>query len=341
MTVVRMTPSELRHSAVSCRRIAIDGAAVARQVKALPIPHGVPPEAVSDIHDAMNQLQRSAIATERQAIFLLTCADRGVLADGPLGIFAHIGLPSLLSPWPMPAVAKKKSKLPWGLGLLKGAAEEIASTGKGLIDLGVVAMTYQVDRIVPGLGRRIPYAGEKRRQFDEGMRWAFTHPKQFFAILGKDTIAYKEWSEHKYAEAIGHNVVGLGELLLGLGKAGKLSLVEKAAKADRGKAAAGLGKAAAESDALGAAKAGRGIADRVAAREPKPWEHAMRERRLEDARQQIETARQRLAEAERQLAIARESHNEAFIEAAKKAADVANEGLIKVSTQLNTEELQR
>ena len=338
MTVVRMKPSELRHNAVSCRRIAIDGAAVARQVKALSIPHGVPPEAVSDIHNAMNQLQRSAIATERQAIFLLTCAHRGILADGPLGIFANIGLPSLLSPWPMPAAPKRQHKLPWGLGLLKGAAEEIASTGKGLIDLGVVALAYNIDHMVPGLSGHIPYVGEKRRQFEEGVLWALSHRKEFLVMLGKDTIAYKEWSEGKYAEAIGHNIVGLGEVVLVVGKAGKASLVEKAAEVKKGNALSAVGKAQVKRDAMTGIKPGTGLKAGAAARDAKPWEQLMRDRSLEDAVQRIETARQRLAEAERQLAIARESHNEAFIEAAKKAADVANEGVLKLSTQINTEE---
>jgi hypothetical protein len=320
---VLMVPSTLRDGAVSCRTVAREGSASAGRVKALPSPAFMPPEATSLLHDAANQLQRSAIAAERDAIFLLRCSHLGLMADGPFGAVVDIALPPLLSPWPTPTAAKghhdKLGGLLHALGapvrVLVGAGEELYGTVQGLKDTAIAAEAHGLDSMIPGLSDHIPYVGEKRRQFDAGVKWAYHHPGQFFTMLGKDTIAYKQWSEHHYANALGHNAMGLAELLVAVGKVGKGSVAVHGTKEGEETAAGAVRVAKARRDEL---TAPRGLAGDYAATQRAPWLQVKHDGEVEQAAQRIETARQHLEAATHKLEAAREARNEAALDTAKE-----------------------
>jgi hypothetical protein len=332
---VLMVPSTLRDGAVSCRTVAREGSASARRVKALPSPAFMPPEATSLLHDAANQLQRSAIAAERDAIFLLGCSHLGLMADGPFGAVIAITLPPLLSPWPMPTAAKRHDDKLGGLlhalgapvRMLVGAGEELYTTVQGLKDTAIALEAHRLDAIIPGLSDHIPYVGQKRRQFDAGVKWAYDHPGQFFTMLGKDTIAYKQWSEHHYANAIGHNAMGLAELLLAVGKLGKGSIAARGAKGDAETAAGAVRGAKAKHDAL---TRPRGAAGDYAATQRASWLQVKHDGEVQQAAQRIETARQHLEAATHKLEAARAARNDAASEAALDTAKELGKGAARV-----------
>lgn len=227
-TKIVMDPDSMRQGVHSLRRLAMDGAAVARQVKGEHVPEGVPPEALSHVHDAMNQLQRSAIATERQAIFVNQCLRLGLAADAPGGTWANIKLPKLLSPWPAP----KKGGSPFDfLGdavggiwdFLKGGAGELYGTVKGMADAATTLAAVSLYELAPGIAKHIPGATKKAKQFEAGFVYAITHPEETLKQLGKDAISYKLWKEGKYAEAVGHNVVFFAQIFLGFSAVMKTS----------------------------------------------------------------------------------------------------------------------
>ncbi|MEA2148661.1 MAG: hypothetical protein QOD69_491 [Solirubrobacteraceae bacterium] len=231
-----MTPASLHRGAVSCRRVARDGAAVARQVKGHAPPDQVPPEAMTAVHDAMNQLQRSAIAAERQAIFLDACAHKGLLADGPAGRLPAIGLPPLLSPWPMPGVKHKD----WSdkLGDLLHAAEsgvvDALKDVAHLTDTAVALAALAADEVAPGASRLIPGLTKRKEQFAAGVRWAMAHPKEFLEQIGKDTIAYDKWAKGDYAGAIASDVVSLAGAFFTVAKFGRaMHVASGAAKGEQ------------------------------------------------------------------------------------------------------------
>jgi hypothetical protein len=225
---VVLDPDTLRDGAVSCRRIAIDAAAVARQVKALhPPDQGVPPEAMSEVHDAMNQLQRSAIATERQALFLHQSLLLGLAADAPSRFGAPIQVPKLLSPW----AQRKHDHDPFGvigdvaagLGhLLKGGAAEAYGMVKGTVDTVATLLALSLYETAPGVAKLLPGVTKKAKQFEAGVAWAIRHPKQTLARLGEDAVSYKLWKEGHYAEAVGHNVVAFASIFMLANKVGDL-----------------------------------------------------------------------------------------------------------------------
>lgn len=239
-----MEPETLRHGAVSCRRLAQDGAAVARQVKAYAVPdEGVPPEALSQVHDAMNQLQRSAIAVERQALFIHQSLLLGLAADAPSKFGAHIKVPGLLSPWakhkdkggPFDFIGDAASAM-WHV--LKGGAGEAFGMVKGTADTVVTLAAVTLMEVSPAAAKLIPGATKKAKQFEAGVAYAMKHPKDTLEAIGKDAIAYKLWSEGHYAEAIGHNVVLFGTLFISFSKLGKgMDAVNTASKAERTAAA--------------------------------------------------------------------------------------------------------
>ena len=313
-----MVPSSLREGAVACRTVAREGSATARRVMAIPVPPDVPPGALSEVHDAVNQLQRSAIAAERQAIFLLQCAHRGVLADGPFGSFADITLPPLLSPWAMPAEPKRKHHKAGGLlGVLEGAGEELLATGEGLAKTGVALSAHQLDRIVPGLSDHIPYVGDMRKQFDRGVLFAIEHPDEFAKLLGEDTIAAKQWRDHDYANAIGHNIAGLAELFVAVGKVGKAGVASRGATKAEEQAARGVRVREADHRALKAPRAGSRLEQAAGGSGPPPWTEVAHEGRVRLAAERIETARQNLAAAQAASAHASEHVGETGKEAGK------------------------
>lgn len=335
MTKVLMVPATLRDGAISCRTVAREGSAAAGRVKALPSPASIPPAAESLLHDAANQLQHSAIAAERDAIVLLKCSHLGVLADGPFGAVIAITLPPLLSPWPMPAAAKDHGSPLGGLlhdvtapvRVVVGAGQELYGTAHGLLDTAIAAEAHELDRVIPGLSDHIWYVGEKRRQFDAGVKWAYDHPGQFFAMLGKDTIAYKQWSEHHYANAIGHNIAGVAELLVAIGKLGKGEIAVRAGK-DGEEAAAGAVRAAkAKRETLTAQDGRGGLASRS---HDAPWLQVKHDGEVQQASQRIQTAEQHLAEAQHKLQAAREARNDGAKDTTKEVgkgtAKTLNEG---------------
>jgi hypothetical protein len=220
MNTVKMKPATLRHGAVSCRRLATDAAAVARQIKAKHPPAELPPDAMSAVHDAMNQLQRSAIATERQALFLHQTVLLGLAADAPSSFGPHIKVPKLLSPWPH-AGGGGHGVLGAIGHALKGAASQavgmVTSTVDAVATLSALAL-YSAD---PRLAKLIPGATKKAKQFEAGVTWAIHHPEETLARLGEDTISYKLWKEGHYAEAIGHNVVAFASIFLLASKLGE------------------------------------------------------------------------------------------------------------------------
>jgi hypothetical protein len=227
MNKIDMDLGTLHHGAASCRRIAIDGGAVARQVKGVPVPPHVPPEALSQIHDAMNQIQRSAISAERQAIFLLQTFHAGQIADAPGGHHSHISIPGLLSPWAKPGKPHKSLLDRVGdaggslLHVAKGALDDLVGTAKGLSDTAIALSAMQLDAIVPGASKHIPGLAKRKKQFEQGVDWAIHHPEEVLEQIGKDTVAWDLWKHHHYAEAIGHNIVGFAELFLAVGNLGK------------------------------------------------------------------------------------------------------------------------
>lgn len=317
-----MIASTLRDGAVTCRTVAREGSASARRVKRLPSPEFIPSEAVSLLHDAANQLQRSAIAAEREAIFLLKCSHLGIMADGPFGAVIDMALAPLLSPWPVPGPLQGRDPadgivhaLTSPYRVLQGAAEELYGTAKGLADTAIALEAHQLDRIIPGISDHIPYVGEKRRQFDAGMKWAYDHPGEFFKMLGKDTIAYKQWSEHHYASAIGHNIMGIAELLVAVGKVGKGSIAARGAKEGEEAAAAGVKGAQANHDKL---MSPTGMAANVAAKHGASWREVRHHGQVEQASQRIETARQNLEAARQKLEAARDVRNEGLKNTAKE-----------------------
>lgn len=93
-----MVPSTLRDGAGSFRAVAADASAIADGVMRLAALADLPPEVSGNLRDAARQLRRSAIAAERQAIFLSWRAHRGLLVEGPAGARGRTSLPQLLSP---------------------------------------------------------------------------------------------------------------------------------------------------------------------------------------------------------------------------------------------------
>jgi hypothetical protein len=247
MNKIDMDLGTLHDGAVSCRRIAVDGGAVARQVKAVPVPAHVPPEALSQIHDAMNQIQRSAISAERQALFLLQTFHAGQVADAPGGARAHIHIPGLLSPWAKSAKPHKSllDRVEDAAGSLlhvaKGALDDLVGTARGFADTAIALSAVELDAIVPGASEHVPGLARRKRQFERGVDWAIHHPGEVFKQIGKDMVAWDLWKRHHYAEAIGHNVVGFAELFLAVGSLGKAGKAVHAGTAGE-KAAARVAK---------------------------------------------------------------------------------------------------
>lgn len=327
-----MVPSTLREGAVACRTVAREGSATARRVMAIPVPHDVPPEALSEVHDAANQLQRSAIAAERQAIFLLQCAHRGVLADGPFGSFGDITLPALLSPWAMPAGPQEKHRKAGGLlGVLEGAGEELLATGEGLAKTGVALSAHELDHIVPGLSDHIPYVGDIRKQFDRGVAFAIEHPEEFIKLLGEDTIAAKQWRDGDYANAIGHNIAGLAELFVAVGKVGKAGVASRGATKAEEKAAQGVRVAEVRQSRLVRGRAGSRL-DQAPGVTPnaRHWTEVAHDGHVRLAAERIETARQNLAAAQAASAHASEHIGETAKEVDKASVKIVRDGSGKV-----------
>jgi hypothetical protein len=224
MTEVRMTPSTLRRGAVSCRRVARNGAAVARQVKGHAPPDLVPADVMSAVHDACNQLQRSAIAAERQAIFLDACAHKGLLADGPFGLLTAIGLPRLLSPWPAGGVKHKgwlEKEMADALRAVEKAVVDEVQSITGVSDIAIALLAVMGDEAFPGITKLIPGLTKRKEQFEMGVRWAMAHPDRFLEEIGKDTIAYNKWAKGDYAGAIASNLTGLASAFFKVARFGK------------------------------------------------------------------------------------------------------------------------
>lgn len=324
-----MTPASLYRGAVSCRRVARDGAAVARQVKGHAPPDQVPPEAMTAVHDAMNQLQRSAIAAERQAIFLDACAHKGLAADGPFGVLPAIGLPPLLSPWPMPTVKHKDWKDKLG-DLLHAAEAGIVDALKDvahLTDTAVALIAVVADEAFPGASKLIPGLEKRKKAFQAGVRWAMAHPDEFLKQIGKDTIAYDKWAKGDYAGAIASDIVSLAGAFFTVAKFGKaMHVASSAAKGEQRAIKIADAKQAKvremERNKSGLRPQDGAGSDAAAARRS----HAAHVRAKGEAalaHERIETARQAGEAANKQQAAAAALVTEMLNEKAQKGADEA------------------
>ncbi len=329
MTVVKMTPASLHRGAVSCRRVARDGAAVARQVKGHHPPDHVPPEAMSAVHDAMNQLQRSAIAAERQAIFLDACAHKGLAADGPFGVLPAIGLPPLLSPWPMPAVKHKgwTDKLNDLLHAVESGVVDGLKDVAHLTDTAVAVVAVVADEAFPGASKLIPGLEKRKKAFQAGVRWAMAHPKEFLEQIGKDTIAYDKWAKGDYAGAIASDIVSLAGAFFTVSKFGKaMHTASSAAKGEqRAIKIAADKKARAQAmerdNAVVRNRSAAGAGAAAARREHAALVRAKGEAAL--AHERIETARQAGEAAHKQQTAAAALVTEMLNEKAQEGADAA------------------
>jgi hypothetical protein len=191
----------------------------------------------------MNQLQRSAIATERQALFVHQSLRLGLLADAPGGSLEQIKIPKLMSPW---ASAKHKGSPFDFLGdaakgiydLLKGGVSEAYGTIKGMAD-GVVTLTaLTLYETVPGVAKLIPGATKKAKDFEAGFMYALKHPEETLEHIGKEAISYDLWKEGHYAEAVGHDVVFFAQIFIGMSAVIDTSrTLEVASKSERATAA--------------------------------------------------------------------------------------------------------
>lgn len=257
-----MVPSSLRAGAERCRTVAREASDEAGRVGALPSPDGMPGEATAQLHAAAAQLRRCYASALREAEFLTARARLGILADGPFGsALGDILGPSLLSPWPPPAVRKSK-KHHWydgPLDFLDGAKDELVDTAKALKDTAIAVGGHALDGDltplgailhaagVPRLSDQIPFVRSRRKQLDTALDWAAHHPDQFAKAVGNDLVAADDHNKGDHAHGAGRNAVGLLSLLAPVGWAGKAGIGVHAAT--RGEKAAGAASDAARASA--------------------------------------------------------------------------------------------
>jgi hypothetical protein len=181
---------------------------------------------MSAVHDAMNQLQRSAIAAERQALFLHACHRRGLHADAPGKPASHITVPKLLSPWAAPAppdktLLDKLGVLGQGIRVVEGGVEEVYGSAIGLANMTVALTAMGLNKYAPALAKAVPGLAKKGEQLSAGLKWAWHHKEKFLKMIAQDMVSWKLWRKGDYARAIGHNVVGFTALFLGVAKLSK------------------------------------------------------------------------------------------------------------------------
>lgn len=321
-----MVPSTMREGAVSFRTVAREASASSRRVKGLAagVPPEVPAEALAELHAAAAQIHRSALAAERQAIFTLTCAHRGVLADGPFGGSPDLDVPGLLSPWAMPADPQRKKKGdPWwkkaihgvedtiegDISFVDGALDEVLDLSKGL---GLTFVAVSGDTIDAAVGENIteliPGVKGVKQQFNAGIAWAAKHPQEFTRLLGRDALAMDERDDGRTAHANGRTLVSVAGFVFMVTKVGKAALAVKAGS-DGVKSADGVAAAAAadarraRADAAGADRLhGKGLAGDLDVQRAHLQQvqaegrSRLAEQRIETARQQVEAAKHHLEE---------------------------------------------
>jgi hypothetical protein len=346
-----MVPSTMRAGAVSFRTVAREASASSRRVKGLAagVPPEVPAEAVSELHAAAEQIHRSALAAERQAIFTLTCAHRGVLADGPFGGSLDLDVPGLLSPWAMPADPPRRRKKgdPWwkkaihgvrdtiegDLSFAGGAVDEVLDLSKGL---GLTVVAVSGDTIDTAVGEHItelvPGVKGVKQQFHAGIAWAARHPKEFARLLGRDAVAMDERDEGRIAHANGRTLVSVAGFVFMVTKVGKASLAVRAdsdgaKSAERVAAAAAADARRARADGARTERLhGRGLASDLDVQRAH-LQQVQAEGRSRLAEQRIETARQQVEAAKRHLA---ELGGEAVEEVPKEVAKSGALGSAKI-----------
>jgi len=267
---ILIVPSTLRRGAQSCLTVAREANASARRVAGLPSPEGMPPEATGRLHAAVAQLARSSASAERQAEFLLARAERGLLADGPLGALLDLTGPGLLSPWNMPAAPKKPKEHHWYDGPLSfadGVYDEASETIVGVGKTGLGLSAHVIDGDIPGvLAPRLPFTGRtsdhlpflarQRRDLDAAARWAAEHPGEFATAVGKDLVAYDDHAKGDNAHGAGRNALGIAGLLVPFSKSASAVKASRAANAAKD-AEAAAARASAESRVSREAAQGR------------------------------------------------------------------------------------
>jgi len=312
MTKVLMIPSTLQDGAKTCKSIAHEAMGRAHHIRGLQGPAHAPPEVMGLIKDAADQLHDSARASDSEASFLRVSARRGLLADGPSDKLDAIHVPPLLSPWGTPEKGAKKHG--WLHDLLKGGYDEAKAMAIGLVDTAVALAAHRLDNLVPGLSSKIPWVKDRKREFDEGVKWAITHPDEFVKKVGADMISLDLWKKHHYAEAIGHNVVGLATLFVSLGKLGRAS--EVARGASKGVKSAGRELSAAQREHAGLTVGGKATkySNALAAKLPDVPETSaqlMHDRAVQHANDKIDDASDRVKAANHALNDAKaERHHE-------------------------------
>jgi hypothetical protein len=310
MTKVLMIPSTLTDAAKTCKSVAHEAMGRAHHIRGFQGPPLAPPEVMGLIRDAADQLHNSARASDSEASFLKASARRGLLADGPSDKLDAIHVPPLLSPWGTPGKGgKKHSSLH---DLLKGGWDEAKATAMGLVDTAVALAAHRLDSMVPGLSGKIPWVRDRKREFDEGVKWAITHRDEFLGKVGSDMISLDLWKKHHYAEAIGHNVVGLASLFVSLGKLGRAS--EVAHGAAKGVRSAGRELSAAERESGGLTVGGKGTASNSPLRVrlpdvPKTSAQLMHDRAIQHANDKIDNATDKVKAANHELNDARNERN--------------------------------
>jgi len=291
MTKVLMIPSTLQDGAKTCKSIAHEAMGRAHHIRGLQGPAHAPPEVMGLIKDAADQLHDSARASDSEASFLRV---------------------PLLSPWGTPEKGAKKHG--WLHDLLKGGYDEAKAMAIGLVDTAVALAAHRLDNLVPGLSSKIPWVKDRKREFDEGVKWAITHPDEFVKKVGADMISLDLWKKHHYAEAIGHNVVGLATLFVSLGKLGRAS--EVARGASKGVKSAGRELSAAQREHAGLTVGGKATkySNALAAKLPDVPETSaqlMHDRAVQHANDKIDDASDRVKAANHALNDAKaERHHE-------------------------------
>lgn len=335
---ILMVASSLHNGAVSCRSVAREMSASARRVKGMPAPPGLPPELAGELHACAVQLQRSAIAAEREAIFLQIRAHRGLLADGPLGSpIGDLLSPPLLSPWNMPDDPSEHHPLNIVADVRKGIRDELATAAVSTWDLAVGLVGNVLNSRGGGVSKHLPYVEKRRRALQDAAEYIARHPGEFAVSVVKDAVAYNTWTKRHYGEAVGHNIVGVVGFLAPMSKAAQAAragrIAEEAGRVERGAAITenyarldrNIARAKRDMDSGAGRRPGETLAQRhdradaLKARVDAANEH------LGQAREQLHAEAERARAAEAHAADARqEAQADARREAAQSGAISAN-----------------
>jgi hypothetical protein len=209
MTRVVMVPSSLRNGAVACRTVARETSASARRVKGFPAPQGLAPEDLAELRALAPQLQRAAIAAEREAIFLLTCSHLGLLADGPMSSLMGLVVPPLLSPWAMPVSPKRERPDLEGQDIGKGITDELGAIGKSLLDTSAGLLGHVLDSRGGHVSEQIPFIDKRKRELDDAASYIYHHPWDFTKEALKGAVAYDDFKHGRIGHGMGVAAVGI------------------------------------------------------------------------------------------------------------------------------------